>query len=131
MNEQFRVAHKLGLMFLHDTPLPEDVKAWAISQLHAKSPALGIKKIKLHPKAKVIEWPKSLQPDLLTRDNMFNTFKENMKRDELGLAGFTSQAAKEDNRSKNALGDTDQLKFAHRNVYGEDQVKLRFTAFWA
>jgi uncharacterized protein (DUF1800 family) len=131
MNEQFRIAHKLGLMFFHDTPLPEDVKAWAISQLHAKSPALGIKKIKLHPKAKVIEWPKSLQPDLLKRDNMFNTYKENMKRNELGLEGFTSQAAKEDNRLKNALGDTDQLKFAHRNVYGEDQVKLRFTAFWA
>ena len=52
MNEQFRIAHKLGLMFFHDTPLPEDVKAWAISQLHAKSPALGIKKIELHPKAK-------------------------------------------------------------------------------
>ena len=29
MNEQFRVAHKLGLMFHHDTPLPDDVKAWA------------------------------------------------------------------------------------------------------
>ncbi len=40
MNEQFRVAHKLGLMFLHDTPLPKDVKVWASSQLHAKSPAL-------------------------------------------------------------------------------------------
>ena len=66
MNEQFRIAHKLGLMFFPDTPLPEDVKAWAISQLHTKSPALGIKKIKLYPKAKVKEWPKSLQPDLLT-----------------------------------------------------------------
>ena len=29
------------------------------------------------------------------------------------------------------MGELDQLKFAHRNVYGEDQVKLRFTAFWA
>ena len=52
MNEQFRVAHKLGLMFLNETPLPEDVKAWAISQLHTKSPALGIKKVKHYPKAK-------------------------------------------------------------------------------
>ena len=25
----------------------------------------------------------------------------------------------------------DQLKFAHRNVYGEDQLRLRFTSFWA
>ena len=50
MNEQFRIAHKLGLMFLHDTPLPKDVKAWTISQLHAKSPALGIKKIQISTK---------------------------------------------------------------------------------
>ena len=131
MNEQYRIAQKLGLMFFHDNLLPEDVKAWAISQLHSKSPALGIKKLSLYPKSKPKEWPKLVQPNLLERDNMFSTYKENMKRDELGLAGFTSQAAKEDNRLKNALGDTDQLKFAHRNVYGEDQVKLRFTAFWA
>ena len=131
MNEQFRISHKLGLMFLPDTLLPEDVKAWAISQLHAKSPALGIKKIKLYPNAKVQEWPKSHQPDLLERDNMFSTYKYNRKREEMGLDGYTSEAAKRDNERKNLLGKLDQLKFAHRNVYGDDQVKLRFTAFWA
>ena len=26
MNEQFRVAQKLGLMFLPDSPIPEDIK---------------------------------------------------------------------------------------------------------
>ena len=46
MNEQFRVAQKLGLMFRPETPLPEDIKSWAISQLNAKSPALGIKSFK-------------------------------------------------------------------------------------
>ena len=80
MNEQFRVAHKLGLMFHHDTPLPEDVKAWAISQLHAKSPALGIKKVKHYPKAKVQEWPKLLQPDLKKRDDMFAVYKQNVRK---------------------------------------------------
>ena len=129
MNEQFRVAHKLGLMFLHDTPLPEDVKAWAISQLHAKSPALGIKRWKFNAKGK--EWPKSVQPDLLERDNMYSLYKYNRKREEMGLDGYTSEAAKRDNDRKNLMGELDQLKFAHRNVYGEDQVKLRFTAFWA
>ena len=80
MNEQFRVAHKLGLMFQADTPLPEDVKAWAISQLHAKSPALGIKTVKAYPKAKVQEWPKSLQPDLKKRDDMFAEWKQNERK---------------------------------------------------
>ena len=42
MNEQFRIAQKLGLMFRPDSPLPDDIKSWAISQLKAKSPALGV-----------------------------------------------------------------------------------------
>ena len=66
MNEQFRVAQKIGLMFHHDTPLPEDIKAWAISQLHTKSPALGIKTFN----SKVAPWPKSFQPDLDERTRM-------------------------------------------------------------
>ena len=42
MNEQFRVAQKVGLMFRSETEIPEDIKGWAVSQLHADSPALGI-----------------------------------------------------------------------------------------
>ena len=42
MIEQFRVAQKLGLMFRSDTPLPDDIKSWATSQLKANSHALGI-----------------------------------------------------------------------------------------
>ena len=131
MNEQFRVAHKLGLMFLPDTPLPRDVKAWAISQLHAKSPALGIKKIKLYPKAKVQEWPKSLQPDLKKRDDMFAVYKQNVRKQRMELEGHTSEAAKQANNRDNLMGEKDEMKFAHRNVYGKDQVRLRFTSFWA
>jgi hypothetical protein len=37
MNEQFRVAQKIGLMFRPDTTVPKDIKTWAISQLHADS----------------------------------------------------------------------------------------------
>ena len=58
MNEQFRVAQKLGLMFRPETHLPNDVKNWAISQLKAKSPALGISQIG----SKVKPWPQSLSP---------------------------------------------------------------------
>ena len=130
MNEQFRVAHKLGLMFLHDTPLPEDVKAWAISQLHAKSPALGIKKIKLYPKAKVKEWPKSLQPNLEKRTKMTWTYRLNDQKRRRGIEDQDTESAKQLNRKKNIMRVKDETKFAHRNVYGEDQLKLRFTSFW-
>ena len=131
MNEQFRIAHKLGLMFLPETTLPEDVKSWAINQLNAKSPALGIKRIARMAKIVPTEWPKSVQPNLLERDNMFSLYKYNKKREEMGLAGFTSKAATRENERTNTLGVLDELKFAQRNVYGEDQLKLRFTAFWA
>ena len=131
MNEQFRIAHKLGLMFLPETTLPEEVKSWAINQLNAKSPALGIKRIARMAKIVPTEWPKSVQPNLLERDNMFSLYKYNKKREEMGLAGFTSKAATRENERTNTLGVLDELKFAQRNVYGEDQLKLRFTAFWA
>ena len=52
------------------------------------------------------------------------------KEQEMNLAGYSSQAAKEDNNKKNLLLNTDELKFSHRNIFGEDQVKLRFTSFW-
>ena len=128
MNEQFRIAQKLGLMFRPDNPLPDDIKSWALSQLNAKSPALGVNNTL---SKKIQEWPDRLQPDLLTRDNMFRTFKYNRQRARMNLAGYSSQAAKHDNQLKYALGDTDRVKFSHRNAFGEDQVKLRFTAFWA
>ena len=109
MNEQFRVAHKLGLMFLPDTPLPRDVKAWAISQLHAKSPTLGIKKVKAYPKAKVQEWPKSLQPDLKKRDDMFAVYKQNVRKQRMELEGHTSEAAKRANDRDNLMGEKDEM----------------------
>ena len=28
------------------------------------------------------------------------------------------------------MGNRDVLKFAHRNIYGKDQVRLRFMSFW-
>ena len=128
MNEQFRIAQKLGLMFRPETPLPDDIKSWAISQLKAKSPALGLSTTGAK---KIQEWPDRLQPDLLTRDNRYSEYKYNRKRQEMNLAGYSSQAAKEDNNKKNLLLNTDELKFSHRNIFGEDQVKLRFTSFWA
>ncbi len=42
MNEQFRVAQKIGLMFRPGTNVPKDIKVWAFSQLHVNSPALKV-----------------------------------------------------------------------------------------
>ncbi|MDA8981237.1 DUF1800 domain-containing protein [Candidatus Thioglobus sp.] len=124
MNEQFRVAHKLGLMFRPETPLPDDVKNWAISQLKAKSPALGISQIG----TKVKPWPQSLQPDLMERDTMFANW---FQRNKIGDASNASNAERQANTKDNLMDKKDELKFSHRNVYGKDQIRLRFTAFWA
>ena len=56
MNEQFRVAQKVGLMFRLETEIPDDIKDWAISQLHVDSPALGIST----KYGKVKSWPQSI-----------------------------------------------------------------------
>ncbi len=74
MNEQFRVAHKLGLMFRPETPLPDDVKSWAISQLHSKSPALGFMLVSRGTNTPIQEWPRELQPSLNERVQMWRTF---------------------------------------------------------
>ena len=69
MNEQFRVAQKIDLMFRPGTDIPKDIKAWAISQLHSTSPALGIESIS----SKVETWTQTLQPDLDDRASVEKT----------------------------------------------------------
>ena len=131
MNENFRISQKIGLMFLPDSPIPNDIKQWATQQLQSKSPALGVKRIRSYHKPEVEEWPKSLQPSLQKRDEMFWTFKENNEKFRRNMPGFQTKADKTRNRQKNLMEDLDALKFAHRNVYGEDQLRLRFSSFWA
>ncbi len=77
MNEQFRVAQKIGLMFRSGTTVTKDIKTWAISQLHANSPALGIKT----KSGKVEPWPQSMQPDLEERARLFRLYKENKEKE--------------------------------------------------
>ena len=117
MNNHFRVSQKLGLMFLPDSPIPEDIKTWAVSQLHAESPVLGIKVARPYPRAKVKEWPKELQPDLLQRDDMFHTFKDNMERQRRKLKGHDTEA----DRSRN---ERDNLMRAYHEIFvGSDEQK--------
>ena len=130
MNEQFRVAQKLGLMFRPETPLPEDIKSWAISQLNAKSPALGIKSFK-SMNSDIKEWPRELQPNLKKRAEMWTVYRANRKKEREKIDGQETEAAKRANEHKNLMGQKDSLKFSHRNVYGQDQLKIRFMNFWA
>jgi uncharacterized protein (DUF1800 family) len=127
MNESFRIAQKLGLMFKPSDPLPKDMQAWAISQLHAPSPALG----QPHKFATIAPWPDHLQPNLKKRAHMWRVYRENKKKERERKDGQDTQVAKEANRRNNLMRDKDELKFAQRNVYGDDQLRLRFAAFWA
>ena len=127
MNEQFRVAQKIGLMFRPGTKLPKDVKKWAISQLHADSPVLGISR----KTGKVETWPQSMQPDLEERARLFRLYRENKKKEEERKDGQELESAKRANREDNRMEKKDEMKFAHRNVYGKDQIRMRLMSFWA
>jgi len=127
MNESFRIAQKLGLMFRPSDTLPKDIKDWALSQLQAPSPALG----KADKYTEIEPWPDALQPDLKKRAQMWRLFRENRKKERARKDGQDTEAAKQANRRNNFMREKDELKFAHRNIYGDDQLRLRFAAFWA
>ena len=131
MNEQFRISQKIGLMFKADDDIPKDIRSWAISQIHEKSPALGIKLVSrvgsTTTSSKVMPWPKSLQPDLDERAKKWRKYREFKKKDRKNKQ---TQVAKQLNKQQNLLGHADHLKFAHRNIYGKDQVRLRLMTFW-
>ncbi len=69
---------------------------------------------------------KVTKPSLQKRDEMFWAFKENKEKFRRNMPGFQTEADKSRNRQENLMEDLDALKFAHRNVYGEDQLRLRF-----
>ena len=125
MNEQFRVAQKLGLMFRDDEPLPKDIKAWAIKQLQKPSPSLGIGNIGSNIKP----WPKSLQPSLDEKAVRLRIHWETVKRERKKEGGYTEDAKRANDRD-NFTYKNDILKFSHRNVYGSDQLRLRLMSFW-
>lgn len=131
MNEQFRVSQKLGLMFKPDESVPKDIQSWALSQLHKKSPAIGIKSVSRVGKSittsGVTNWPKHLQPDLEERAKRWRIQRAFM---ELSRKEEKSQAEKRRYEIENFFGETDALKFSHRNVYGNDQLRVRFLTFW-
>ena len=127
MNEQFRVAQKVGLMFRLETEIPEDIKSWAISQLHVDSPVLGIST----KYGKVKSWPQSMQPDLEERAKLWRLYRENKKKERERKDGQELASAKQANRQNNLMREKDEMKFAHRNVYGKDQIRMRLMSFWA
>ena len=126
MNEQFRVAQKIGLMFRPGTTLPKDIKTWAISQLHTDSPALGIKT----KSGKVEPWPQSLQPDLEERARLFRLMREIGKQNREITNTQEKNVLDRQNKEKHSMIEKDEMKFTHRNVYGKDQIRLRLMSFW-
>jgi len=127
MNEQFRVAQKIGLMFRPGAAIPDDIKTWAISQLQSNSPALGISRIS----SKVETWPQSLQPDLDERAIRFRLLQGTFLKNREIKIEKQRQVKDHQNMIKHSMIKKDELKFAHRNVYGNDQIRLRLMSFWA
>lgn len=127
MNEQFRVAQKIGLMFRPEEPLPKDINAWTIKQLHAPSPAIGIETLESEPKP----WPKSFQPNLEERAKNRQLFLEADEKSKLKIDGEGTALAYRRRKLAYLMRFKDELKFVHRNIYGSDQLRLRLMSFWA
>lgn len=125
MNEQFRIAQKLGLMFRPEEILPKDIKSWAIKQLHAPSPSLGIGNVG----SDVKPWPKIFQPSLDEKAVKLRIHWETIKKERKKEGGYTEAAQRANNRN-NLMYEKDILRFSHRNVYGSDQLRLRLMSFW-
>ena len=116
MNESFRIEQKLGLMFKPSDHLPKDKKDWASNQLQDHSPDLG-PAYKFDP---LEPWPINLQPNLKERANMWRLFRENVQKERERKDGQETEVAKQANQQNNLMRDKDELKFAHRNVFGND-----------
>jgi len=128
MKEQFRVAQKIGLMFRPDDDIPTDINSWALEQLKLKTQPVGI----ANKRSSVKPWPNELMPDLADRVLRIHTW--NAKRKKIQKDKSLSKKQRKEKRrllnKKYHMSHTDELKFAHRNVYGEDQIRQRFTLFW-
>ena len=114
-------------MFRPGTAVPDDIKTWAISQLQSNSPALGISRIS----SKVETWPQSLQPDLDERAKLFRLLQGTYIKNREIKNTKEKQAKDHQNWIKHSMIKKDELKFAHRNVYGNDQIRLRLMSFWS
>jgi uncharacterized protein (DUF1800 family) len=131
MNEQFRVSQKIGLFFRPEDGIPSDIHSWAINQLKVKSEAIGIETIKGgNPNPK--PWPSALQPNLAQRVAILRIKRANEDKynEDKTLTKIEKDRLQSENHKKYNLKYKDELKFAHRNIYGEDQVRQRFTLFW-
>jgi len=133
MKEQFRVAQKIGLMFRPEDEIPDDIHSWAVQQLYLKTKPMGIatKHGEFGP-SYIEPWPDNLilsLSDGATKAGAMHVERKAIKRDK----SLSKKQRKEKIKLlkyKYMSNWFDTLKFAHRNVYGADQVKQRFTLFW-
>jgi len=77
-------------------------------------------------------WPSEFQPNLAERVAMLRERRANEDKylEDKTLSKNERDALLHANKKKNSMEFKDQLKFAHNNVYGEDQVRQRLVLFW-
>ena len=114
-------------MFRPGTAIPKDIKTWAISQLHANSPALGIRT----RNAEVKPWPQPMQPDLEERARLFRLLQGGLIKNREIMNEKERQRLESELFHNYSMIGKDEMKFAHRNVYGKDQIRLRLMSFWS
>jgi len=131
MTESFRVAQKIGLLFRPEDAIPRDIKDWAMGQLSTESKSIGIKSIS--NSHQIEHWPEDYLPSLSERAEMLRQlrlYEDRIQKDKT-LSKIEMDRLLWINEKKNNIRFLDELRFAHRNVYAEDQVKQRFSLFWS
>ena len=99
MNEHFRVAHKLGLMFRPDEALPRDIKSWAIKQLKRQitcSRNQNVLKQNKFRLAKITSTSTWLTPMM----NLYRANTNKEKREEMIWRAMTQKLPRQDNDKK-------------------------------
>ena len=127
MYEQYRIAHKIGLLFRPDEEVPLDMEVWVRQQILMPSVPMGVASQYRQPEP----WPVSMQPDLSERARLWRRFRHLDQQAREGKNNQDNEAARQANRRQHLMRDKDELKFVHRNVYAADQIKLRLASFWA
>lgn len=131
MKESFRVAQKIGLLFRPEDDIPRDIKDWTIGQLSTESKSIGIRSIS--NSQKIEHWPEEYLPNLSERAEMLRQLRsyEDMIQKDKTLSKVEMDRLLWISEKKNNMRFLDELRFSHRNVYAEDQVKQRFSLFWS
>lgn len=122
MNNNFRLALKVGLGFRPEETIPADGLAWAIDQLDLKAYNDSLPQDVVDAHTDIF-----LTSNYDLRDralDLMDLFVEKKKLEETG------QSLKNLHDRENALEDADTLRHALNAIYGSNQVNQRLVHFW-